>query len=224
MIMEDKNKNESSTPDTPKSSSGKGESRKPRYKKKKGGTMVTVVSSYTSNTEEIKSHIFTTEPAMNKAFLMSREKFLGYATTKFGNHVTYSLNERRVALMRTPVPTAIDHTAATVYYEQRQKEIEAKEFRAEFRKLQNDLGKLYGILCDQCDSGMKNKIQSDVHYAEVSKMLNVIRLLTIIERICLSNDTSNYYALQGFICREETAKLQTDQSPDNCRATPYVRN
>ena len=46
--------------------------------------------------------------------------------------------------------------------------------RAEFRKLQNDLGKLYGILWDQCDSGMKSKIQSEMEYAEVSKMLNVI--------------------------------------------------
>ena len=55
--------------------------------------MATVVSSsYTSSMEEIKAHIFTTGPAMNKTFLISREKVLGYATTKFGNGVTYSLN------------------------------------------------------------------------------------------------------------------------------------
>ena len=133
--------------------------------------MVAVVSSsYTSSREEIKTRIFTTGSAMNKTFLMSREKFLGYTTTKFGNDVTFSLSERRVALMYTPVPTTINHTTASVY-KQRQNEIEAKEFRAEFRKLQNDLEKLYGILWDQCDSGMKKKIQSDVNYAEVSKML-----------------------------------------------------
>ena len=80
----------------------------------------------------------------------------------------------------------------------RQNEIEAKEIRAEFRKLQNNLGKLYGILWDQCDSGMKDKIQSDLEYAEVNNMLNVIGLLTIIKMICLFNDTSKYYALQGF--------------------------
>ena len=113
---------------------------------------------------------------------------------------------------------SINHTTATVY-EQRQNEIEAKEFRVELRKLQNDLGKFYGILWDQCDSRTKNKTQVDVDYAEVSKMVNVIGLLIVIERIFLSNDTSKYYALQGFIaekrllnhCREETAKLQTDQ-------------
>ena len=131
---------------------------------------------------------------MNKTFLTSREKFLGYDTTKFGNDVTYSLSERRVALMHTPVPTTIDHMTATVY-KQRQNEIQGKESRAESRKLQNDLGKLYGILWDQCGLGMKNKIQLDVEYAEVSKIVNVIGLLAIIERICLSNDTPNYYAL-----------------------------
>ena len=135
--------------------------------------MVAVVSSYTSRTEEIKARIFTAGSAMNKTFLMSREKFLGYATTKFGNDVTFSLSERQVALMHTPVPTAINHTRALLY-KQRQNKIEAKEFRAEFQKLQNDLGKIYSILWDQCDSRMKNKIQSDLEYAEVSKMLNVI--------------------------------------------------
>ena len=209
--MDDKNKTESSTPDTPKSSNGKEKSWKPRHKKKKGGNMATVISSsYTSSTEEIKAHIFTTGPAMNKTFLISRGEFLGYATTKFGNDVTYSYNKRRVAIMHTRAPTAIDYSTTSLY-EQCQHEVEAKEFRAEFRKLQNDLRKLYGILWDQCDSVMKNKIQSDVDYAEVSKMLNVLGLLTIIERICLSNDTSKYYALQGFICREEAAEFRTDQ-------------
>ena len=201
ITMEDKGKNESSTPDVPKSSSGKGKSQKARHKKKnKGGKMIAIVSSYTSSTEEIKAHIFTTGSTMNKTFLMSREKFLGYATTKFGNNVAFSsLSERQVALMHTPVPTAIDHTRALLY-EQRQNEIEEKEFKAEFRKLQNDLRKLYVILWDQCDSVlMKNKIQSDLEYAEVSKMLNVIRLLSIIKRRCLSNDASKYYALRGFI-------------------------
>ena len=98
--MEDNNKNEASTPDTPTSSSGKGKSQKPQHKKKKGGKMVAVVSSsYRSSTEEIKTHLFTTGSAMNKIFLMSREKFLGYATTKFGNDVTYSLNKRNAELM-----------------------------------------------------------------------------------------------------------------------------
>ena len=58
--MKDKNMNESSTPDVPKSSSSKGKSRKPQHKKKKEGNMVTIVSSYISSTEEIKTHIFTT--------------------------------------------------------------------------------------------------------------------------------------------------------------------
>ena len=49
---------------------------------------------------------------------------------------------------------------------------------------------------------MKNKMQLYVNYAEVSKMLNVIGLLTIIKRICLSNDTSKYYELQGFIAEK----------------------
>ena len=190
--MEDKDKNESSTPDTPKSSNGKGKNRKPRHKKKKGGKTTTVVSSpYTSSEEEIKARIFITGPAMNKTFLMSREKFLGYATTKFGNGVTYSLSKRRVALMHTRAPAPINYSTTSLY-EQCQHEVEAKEYRAEFRKLQDDLGKLYGVLWDQCDSGMKNKIQLDVDYTEVSEMLNVLGLLTIIERICLSNDTSKY--------------------------------
>ena len=59
--------------------------------------------------------------------------------------------------MYTPPTTGIDHTRVQLY-EQRQNEIEAKEFRSEFRKLQNDLRKLYGVLWDQCDCGMKNKI------------------------------------------------------------------
>ena len=169
-----------------------------------------VSSSYTSSTEETNTHIFTTGPAMNKTFLMSREKFLGYATTKFGNNVTYSLNKRCVALMHTRAPAPIDYSTMSLC-KQRQHDIEAKEYRAEFRKLQNDLGKLYGILWDQYDSGMKNKIQSDVDCTEFSKMLNVLGLLTIIKRICLSNDTSKYYGLQGFICREEAVEFQTDQ-------------
>ena len=82
--------------------------------------------------------------------------------------------------MHTKVPQAIDYAAASLY-QQRQHEFEAKEYRAEFTKLQNDLGKLYGVLWGQCDSGMKNKIQSDVDYADVSEMLNVLGLLTIIK-------------------------------------------
>ena len=96
-----------------------------------------------------------------QTFLTSQEKFLGYATTKFGNDVTFALNKRRVELMHTKVPQSIDYSATSLY-KQRQHEIEAKEYRAEFRKLKNDLGKLNGVLWDQYDSGMKNKIQSDV--------------------------------------------------------------
>ena len=69
--MEDKKNNELSTPDTPKSSNGNGKSRK---QKKKGGKTATDMSS----TEGIKIYIFITGPAMNRTFLMSREKFLGY--------------------------------------------------------------------------------------------------------------------------------------------------
>ena len=94
--------------------------------------------------------------------------------------MTYSLNERWVELMHTKVPQPINYSTTSLY-EQRQHEVEAKEYRTEFRKLQNDLGKLYGVLWDQCDSRMKNKVQSDVDYAEVSKMLNVLGLLTIIK-------------------------------------------
>ena len=49
---------------------------------------------------------------------------------------------------------------------------------------------------------MKNKIQSDPGYVNVSRMRNVIELLTIIERICPSNDSSKYYTLQGFITQK----------------------
>ena len=66
---------------------------------------------------------------MNKAFLMSRGKILGYATTKFCNDVTYSLNKRRVALMHTRAPTTINYSTTSLY-EQRQHEVEAKEYRA----------------------------------------------------------------------------------------------
>ena len=87
--------------------------------------MATVVSSsYTSNTKEIKAHVFTTGPAMNKTFLMSGEKFLGYATIKFGNDVTYSLNKRWVVLMHTRAPMTIDYSTTSLY-EQRQHEVEA---------------------------------------------------------------------------------------------------
>ena len=84
-----------------------------------------------SSTEKIKARIFTTGPAVNKTFLMSREKFLGYATAKFDNDVTYSLDKRRVALMHTRAPTTIDYSRTSL--------------------LQNDLGKLYGVLWDKCD-------------------------------------------------------------------------
>ena len=93
-----------------------------------------VSSSYTSSAEEIKAHIFTTGPAMNKTFLMSRGEFLGYATTKFGNDVTYSLNKRRAALVHTRAPITINYSTASLY-EQHQDEAEAKEYRTEFRKL-----------------------------------------------------------------------------------------
>ena len=111
ITMEDKQ--ERSTPDVPKSNNTcKGKCRKAQHKKKsKGGkTTVTPVVLYTSSAEELKQHIFTTGPTMNKAFLKSREKFLGCATTKFGNNVTFSLDERIVALVHTPSPTSIDHT------------------------------------------------------------------------------------------------------------------
>ena len=69
--------------------------------------MVAVVLLYTSSTEKIKAHTFTTGSTMNKTFLMSRENFLGYATrTKFGNNITFLLSEQQVALMHT----TINHT------------------------------------------------------------------------------------------------------------------
>ena len=127
--MDDKDQNESSTPDVPKSSNGKGKSCKPRHtKKNKEEKTVAILSSYMSSTEEIKAHICTTGSAMNKTFLMSREKFLGYTTTKFGNDVIYSLSERRVALMHTIIPTSIDHTTATLY---EQRKIRLKQGNSE---------------------------------------------------------------------------------------------
>ena len=81
--MDDKNKNELITPDIPKSTSGKEKSWNPRHKKKNnGGKMVAVVSSYTGSIEELKAHMFTTGSTRNKTFLLNREKFLGYDTTK----------------------------------------------------------------------------------------------------------------------------------------------
>ena len=119
ITMEDKNKQELSTPDVPSKSSSGGnrKSQNARHKKKnKGGKTVTVVSSYTSSPKELKVHIFTTESSMHKTFLLSREKkFLGYATTKFGNDVMFSLSKQRVALMHMILPTAINHTRASAY-------------------------------------------------------------------------------------------------------------
>ena len=123
--MEDKNNNEPSTSDTPRSNSGTRKGCKSRHKKKKGGKTTTVASSsYMSSTEEIKTYTFTTGPATNKTFLMSREKFLGYATTKFGNDVTHSLNKRQVELMHIIGPQAIDYSATSLY-QQHQHKIEA---------------------------------------------------------------------------------------------------
>ena len=51
---------------------------------------------------------------------------------------------------------------------------------AEFRKLQKRPGKAIWSTMGQ----------SDVDYADVNEMINVLGLLTIIVRICLFNDTS----------------------------------
>ena len=68
--------------------------------------MVTTVSLYTSSTEELKLHILIIgSSTVNKTFLKSREKFLRYATTKFGNDLTFSLAKQRVELMYRPSPS-----------------------------------------------------------------------------------------------------------------------
>ena len=88
-----------STPDVPKSNSEKGKGQKPRRTKKQGkrgkiSVVAVVAITYTSGNEELKNHMFTTGPTINKTFLTSREKFLGDATEKFGVDITYSLAKR----------------------------------------------------------------------------------------------------------------------------------
>ena len=63
----------------------------------------------------IKVHIFATGSTMNKIFLKSREKFIGYTATKCGNDVTFSPSKQQVVLMHTLPPTAIDHIRVLVY-------------------------------------------------------------------------------------------------------------
>ena len=145
--MEDKQK--SSTPEVPKSSGGKRKSRKADYENmnKGGKTKVVVVTFYTSSNEELKHYKFTTGSNLNKTILKSsREKFLGYATTKFGNDVIFSLAKRRTTLMHTQPPSVVNHLTATSY-KQMQHGIEGKKWRKEFLKLQNDLGSYMEYCC-----------------------------------------------------------------------------
>ena len=114
------------------SSNGKGKRCNPRYKNKnKGGkTYVAVVTLHTSTSnEEAKQYISKTGSTMNKTFfLKSREEFLRYATTKFGNDVTFSLAKRKTALVHIQVTGAINYLSSYAN-ELRQHEIKGKEWR-----------------------------------------------------------------------------------------------
>ena len=72
-------------------------------------------------------------------------------------------------------------------------------------KLLHNCGKLHGVLWIQCDPSVKNKIQLVLRYGEVPDMLNAFGLLGIVEKICLLNEISKYYALQ-FHCTKKIAK------------------
>ena len=59
----------------------------------------------------------------------SREKFLGYATEKFGIDITFSLAKHKIALMYIQLPAnAIDHLPVSAH-ELRQHEIEGNKWR-----------------------------------------------------------------------------------------------
>ena len=155
------NKDKINIPDLSKSSNSaeKGKSIKPRHKTqgKGGNTSVVEMEIYTNHTSnDIKTDIFTTGPGIKNKFLTSREIYLEYyAITKYGaDEEKCSFKERRAGLMVTMEPSAINQDTATVF-ELRKYEIGCKVWRADHKKLLNDLAKLYAVLWNQYDPVMK---------------------------------------------------------------------
>ena len=65
------------------------------------------------------------------------------------------------------------------------------------------MAKLHAILWKQCDKILRNKIKADKKYEKVETKSDVIGLLEIIEMICMSRESTNYYPLEWALTEQK---------------------
>ena len=123
---------------------------------------------------------------------VSREVFLEHVAEDFGADMKEALAKLKSRQMHMTLSGTMGY-ATTTGYHAKQHEIESKEWKQEQSILLNDLVTLYAVSGDQCNPSLNNNIQSNQDLKNVYERSDMIGLLLgIINKICLSNDTSKY--------------------------------
>ena len=95
-----------------------------------------------------------------------------------------------------------------------------KNYLSAVASLDTKMGKLYNCLWGQCDPARQNKIKSNKQFDGADEIQDALVLLDIIDTICSSNNTADYYPLK---CMAANAKLHKFRQGEGVSTAEYFQ-
>ena len=166
-------------------------------------------SKFKGKTKGIKEHTFTFDPQMNRKWMMSRLAFIEYAGREYGSNAKASLKKGAKTIVTPSRPKTyikIEYTALQGTQELDNYRMAYKNYLSTEDNLSAKMGKLYDCLWGQCDPALQNKLKSDKRFDAADEISDVLTLLSIIDTICSSNNTVDYYPLKCVAANSDKAK------------------
>ena len=139
---------------------------------------------------------------------MSRQAFIEYAGRRYGLNSKTSIKKGVETLVRPKK----HKTYTDAEFKELKDTQEMEEYQMDYKiyylaaksSLDLKLRELYSCLWGQCDPALQNKIKLDKQFDNVNDEQDVLTLTEIINTICSSSNTADYYPLK---CMTANAKL-----------------
>ena len=123
---------------------------------------------------------------------------------KYGTNVRESLKKSKITVYNNPapadIPTNEEGKAASITAVEKRCYLYQK-YHGTGEAVKENMTILYEILWKQCDEILKNKIKADKKFEKGETKSDVIGLLEIIEMICMSRDSINYYPFDSALAK-----------------------
>lgn len=194
--------------------------RKKFYRKKpnKG----TQSSTYKGEIEAIKEHTFVWSQLKTKKWITSREKFIEYASAKYGGDEETSLEKKSLTIVsiKKPIKPKKEITDKWDEFDKDEYKQDLKDYKAAERLAMKNLSKIYRQLWGQCDPQMKDKIAGHTDYPDTHDKKCAMGLLGIIEDLCQGGGDSRCWRLQRFMANK---KLHTFRQTEEMSLSDYLK-